>query len=61
MSAGTRPAGRKPSARRSPSVTRQRLEAAYASYDSSAIGQALLAVQAATGDWVAQQRLAGAQ
>lgn len=37
-----------------------RLEAAYAAYDSSAIARALMTVQAATGDWVAERRLSTA-
>lgn len=66
MSAGTHPAGRTTSTdttrrtvRSRAASVRARLDAQYEAYDSSALNRALLAAQAATGDWVAQQRLAG--
>lgn len=40
------------------STLRRQLDAAYASYDSQAIEEALDALRAASGDWVAHQRRA---
>lgn len=48
----------KSTAAKSTASVHSHLDAAYAAYDSSAIARALLAAQAATGDWVARQRLA---